>query len=904
MKLNPQLKKLMWLLCITAILVIKSTNTFSQTNIWEATLGSSGEDLGKSIVTDAAGNVLIAGTFSGTVDFDPGPGTANLTSLGGSDIFILKLDASRNYLWAIKVGNASTTPQGEDVTAIKTDPAGNVYLTGKFSGEVDFDPIATNPNSKKTSFGVYDGFLTKYTSNGNYQWTNTWSSGSSSIALVNDLAVNTTGDSFVVVYAYDYFGPAISYYGPTTFIHKLNTNGVIQWTKTFPYTYINYVVARSGSLGSIALDNAGNVLVAGSFTGTVNFGGGNRTSNNLNQSDIFITSISPTGNYLWDVTFAGAGDDNATSIVCDASNNIIITGNIANSVDLDPGIGTSLTGQGMFVAKYNSIGIFLSRFNLIGNVYPKKMALDGAGNIFITGYFYGSIDFDPGIANVPRSTITAGTNLFVARYSNSGIYDWAISQGNNNHYNFGNGIAIDPSSSHVVFTGSMQTTVNGINSDNTFIAKYNGRANQTINFNLPLYRHLGEDPIILSATTSAGLPITYLSSNPGVATVSGNVVTIVGIGSTIMTASQPGNPSYYAISIAQEFNVYDGQSNQTIVFDAFPETTIEPDYDPGSFSLYSSTSSGLPVTYSSSNTNVATITGSTVNLVGLGTTTIMAYQIGDSNFHPAIPVSRQLVVKGGQRIIFSPVAPTSCENDSPLVVNAYSTSGLPLSVQFEYSVPSGATFDYLGNNQYRLKFNGPADYSFRFSSGGDDNYNPVFSSWISHVMNPIPKISITTLAPNLELLCEDDLQANGVILSAVGEACWMQWKKNGENIGDVTTNGNLYTSTAGSYSLSASNGCSVESNSIIITTVDCSDFSISPNPANTEVTIQIPAKYRQTLSLSVLNPTLYQTVFTDNYYDSDTSITIDTSYWPEGLFVVQIFFAGGMIAKTLSISHH
>src|SRR5690606_23904636 len=104
--------------------------------LWAKRMGSTGSNIGHSIAVDTAGNVYTTGTFGGTVDFDPGVGTFNLTSAGGVDIFIQKLDSNGDFLWAKRMGGIGRE-QGSSITI---DALGNVYTTGSFEEEVDFDP--------------------------------------------------------------------------------------------------------------------------------------------------------------------------------------------------------------------------------------------------------------------------------------------------------------------------------------------------------------------------------------------------------------------------------------------------------------------------------------------------------------------------------------------------------------------------------------------------------------------------------------------------------------------------------------------------------------------------------------------------------------------------------------------
>ena len=110
-----------------------------------------GDDKGDAVAVDSSGNVYTIGHFGDTVDFDPGSGTANLTSNGGSDVFVSKLDSSGNYVWAKSFGG----PEQDQGYGVAVDSSSNVYITGSYRTDhgvtVDFDPgpgtanLATTP---------------------------------------------------------------------------------------------------------------------------------------------------------------------------------------------------------------------------------------------------------------------------------------------------------------------------------------------------------------------------------------------------------------------------------------------------------------------------------------------------------------------------------------------------------------------------------------------------------------------------------------------------------------------------------------------------------------------------------------------------------------------------------------
>lgn len=162
---------------------------------------------------------------------------------------------------------------------------------------------------------------------------------------------------------------------------------------------------------------------------------------------------------------------------------------------------------------------------------------------------------------------------------------------------------------------------------------------QTITFGSLAAVTYGGAPFPLTASASSGLAVSYSSSNTSVATIAGDVVTIVGAGSTTITASQSGNAIYSAAATVPRTLIVN-QAAQTISFGPLPGKLLGD----APFALTATANSGLTVGYNSSNTSVATISGNTVTIVGTGTTTITASQPGDTNFSAASDVSQALVV--------------------------------------------------------------------------------------------------------------------------------------------------------------------------------------------------------------------------------------------------------------------
>jgi len=353
------------------------------TFIWAKKMGGLSLDMGTSIAVDGLGNVLTTGYFGdnlfNTADFNPGSGTFNLISAGKSDIFVSKLSFLGNFIWARRWGGSSD----DWGTSIAVDGSGNVFTTAYFNGIADVIP---GPGAfNVTSRGATD-----------------------------------------------------------IFINKMDPFGTHVWAKRIGGTL-------EDKAHSIALDGSGNVLTTGFFRGTANFNPGfvpvNLTS--AGGADIFVSKLNAAGNFVWAKRMGGALNDVGKSIVVDDSGNVYITGYFQDTADFDPGIGvfnmTSAGGTDVFVSKLDLLGNFVWAKQM-GGAFSEQgtsIAVDGSGNVYTTGYFILTVDFDPGpgIFNMTAANLT---DIFVSKLDLLGNFVWAFRMGGIED-EYGSSIALDDS---------------------------------------------------------------------------------------------------------------------------------------------------------------------------------------------------------------------------------------------------------------------------------------------------------------------------------------------------------------------------------------------------------------------------------------------------------------------------
>ncbi len=379
--------------------------------LWAKAMGSfSGAEYGQDIAIDNSNNIYVTGTFMYTVDFDPGPGVYNLATTGGKDIFTMKLDANGNFIWAKKMGGTSD----DYGISITLDNWGNVHTLARFTGIGDFDPGAGTFNL--TSNGSWDVIMSKLDSSGNFIWAKQL--GGTGFDQGSDMMFDPAGNifmtgAFVATVDFDpgpgtYNLTAVS--GAALYVLKLDVNGNFVWARAMGSTG----GGSSGASGrGISLDDSGSIYTSGEFKGTVDFDPGPGVFNQTvpgggfgSANGIFISKLDSAGNFVWAKKMGGATANDfggVGSLVIDTVGSLYIGGYYGGTFDFDSGPGSfNITSSGgtqidPFITKLTSSGNleWVRSFGGPNADALYSMTADGNGNIYSTGYFGDTCDFDP-----------------------------------------------------------------------------------------------------------------------------------------------------------------------------------------------------------------------------------------------------------------------------------------------------------------------------------------------------------------------------------------------------------------------------------------------------------------------------------------------------------------------------
>jgi parallel beta-helix repeat protein len=450
--------------------------------------GGSSHDRGTSIATDSADNVVVAGTFNGTADFNPGTELVTVDSNGNNDVFVSKYDSTGKLIWVISIGG-----RGQDyVSGIAIDREDNVLITGQYEETADFEP--GDNTTALTSAGGFDAFVAKYSPSGTLIWVislgGTDFAGGNGIAVDNEDNIFVTGSFIGVaeILSGSAIAPLTSSGGDDGFIAKFDPQGKSVWAHAIGGP-------QDDSGNDIALDASGNVFITGRFKDTVDFNPGAESAalTSVGDYDIYLINFDKDGQFDWAVSAGSPRRDSGISVTADSEGNAIITGFFYETVDFDPGEGESLLTSerwsDIFVAKYDPEGdlIWAISVGVIEEAQAYGVQVDREDNIFVTGRFRGTADFDP--SDRLTALMSEGEyDLFVAKYSAEGNLFWATSGGSIKD-DVGFDLTTD-SQNHVLVTGQFSedilfgpepktTMISSAGSSDIFVAKYHSLETST-----------------------------------------------------------------------------------------------------------------------------------------------------------------------------------------------------------------------------------------------------------------------------------------------------------------------------------------------------------------------------------------------------------------------------------------
>ena len=373
--------------------------------LWVAQAGGPKDDGGRGIAVDPDGNVIVAGEFRGSIQFN---GTHFDNPSGQGGMFVVKYDAFGKLLW-VRVGTGTNSVR---TTGVAVDSTGAVVVTGGFRGRIDFDGIVLNH------------------------------------PIVSDESI-------------------------AMFLVKYSREGEVLWARK----------ADWAGGASLAVDDYGNVFVAGGFRNTANFEGTELVG--VGQIDLFLAKYDPLGNLLW-VRHAGEpGEDVASGVATDAYGNAIITGWFDNAINFDGTTLGSWEWTHALVVKYSSDGSLLWAEDIVAIPHPGavgvagyEVATDPLGNILVTGEFRAEADFSG-----TRVSSIGKQDAFVAKYGPEGNLLWVRHAGGTDSLATGHGITTDSVGNAFISgrfssqLGFPDTPISLSGWEDAFIAKYDPDGN-------------------------------------------------------------------------------------------------------------------------------------------------------------------------------------------------------------------------------------------------------------------------------------------------------------------------------------------------------------------------------------------------------------------------------------------
>jgi hypothetical protein len=400
---------------------------------WAKHFGGPFRDQATAIAVDDNGNVYVTGFYNGTFQLSTQTSTATFdqivlpdapTSYFGNS-FVAKMNAANGTVAWVTQGVSYAGAGGQ---GIALDDAGNVYSTGAFDNQVQFETDTQGdfgPIIPSATNNTNNSYLMKQDPNGNLIWVKRFGTSDGTHAadgaFGNSIAVDGSGTNIYVGGGFRGQNVDLSTAGNPPLI--LNASGLDDlFVERFDGSGNSVWAVRAGSpslsaglaegVNGIALDPQGNVYIAGNFTGTADFGS-LTLSTPVDGPNAVVARLDPVnGNFIWADTFPSQGVETATAIAV-RNGHVYTTGYFEQSADFDPGPGVVIRTAPVadaFVSVLDTDGNFLAVTTQGGPSATAGygIAVDPSGHVDTTGSFLQTAQFGPF-----SLTSTGDNDLFV-----------------------------------------------------------------------------------------------------------------------------------------------------------------------------------------------------------------------------------------------------------------------------------------------------------------------------------------------------------------------------------------------------------------------------------------------------------------------------------------------------------
>jgi VCBS repeat-containing protein len=441
--------------------------------------GTGGSMNPTQVALDAAGDSYVVGSFMGTVDFDrehvAPSGSDTLTASILSNGFVAKYDPTGTLVWVAGLQNHGMLA---DVAGVAVDTRGNadpsddrIYVTANTqNGGADYVLNGVTLTTVEGQIDFSTGTVLRLNPAGGVvgQWAISPGFAVTGATPAERVAVAPNGNVLVTG---EFVGNPDFDMGGTDF--SLSTAGgrdvyLAEYTPTFGFVR----AARIGGTGDdrtadVAVDAAGNVWLSGTFTGTTT---GLAALTSSGGTDAFVVRLQGSGTGFSATAahgYGGPGNDAAAAVAVDPAGNAFLGGTFQFSVNFDPTTGRAFTLSGngdtdAFTVKLDSTGGFVWA-RQAGGYRADTLAdltADASGNVYATGFFQDTVDFDPLDGSY---TLSAGTGAalqaYVSKLDAAGRFQWAVPLGGQpDSDSIGTSIATD-ASGRVVSVGTFAGSV-------------------------------------------------------------------------------------------------------------------------------------------------------------------------------------------------------------------------------------------------------------------------------------------------------------------------------------------------------------------------------------------------------------------------------------------------------------